>query len=348
MAIMVATGRGAHAGILIRDAEALECLARVNTIVMDKTGTLTEGKPQVRDVHALAGTSEEELLRLAAGLELSSEHPLASAIVKAALERHVPPSAATNFQAKPGLGIVGQVEGRRVVIGQAEFLEEMGVDARFLREVSGVKSGEVLTVVGVAYNQEPAGWISLADPIKPSARKALDRLRHEGLRIVMATGDRREVADAVAKDLGIQDVFAAQRPADKARTVEKMQIEEGVVAMLGDGINDAPALAQADVGIAMGTGTDVAMEAGGMTLVKGNLEGIWRARKLARATYWNIRQNLFFAFVYNTIGVPLAAGILYPRFGLLLSPVFASAAMSLSSVSVIANALRLRRLALDR
>ena len=346
MAIMVGTGRGAKAGVLVRDAQSLETLARVNALVIDKTGTLTEGKPIVRDVHALAGTSEEDLLRLAAGLEVSSEHPLGSAVVKAALHRHIAPGASTQFEARPGLGVLGVVEGRQIAIGQAEFLESLGMDSGFLREISKAGRGEVLTVIGIALDRQPAGWISIVDPIKPNASDLLNRLRDDGIRIVMATGDRKEVAEAVAKELGIQEVHAGVLPADKAVIVKRLQIEGHITAMAGDGINDAPALAQADVGIAMGSGTDVAIESGGVTLIKGDLDGLWRARKLARATLGNIRQNLFFAFVYNTLGVPVAAGVLYPFYGVLLSPVLASAAMSASSVCVIANALRLRRLAL--
>jgi Cu+-exporting ATPase len=348
MAIMVGTGRGAKAGVLIRDAEALEIMAKVDTLVIDKTGTLTEGHPRVRILHALAGTSEEEMLRLAAGLELLSEHPLASAVVKAAMDRHIAPAVATDFQARPGQGVVGKVEGREVMLGQAAFLEALGIDPAFIRAVSAVAKGEVLTVIAVAINKEPAGWISVADPIKPSAAHTLKRLRQEGLRIVMATGDQRAIAESVAKDLTIEEVQAEALPADKAKIVKRLQVAGRIVAMAGDGVNDAPALAQANVGIAMGTGTDIAMESGGITLVKGDLEGILRARILSRATLRNIRQNLFFAFVYNALGVPIAAGALYPFFGILLSPMLAAAAMSLSSVSVIANALRLRSLSLDR
>jgi Cu+-exporting ATPase len=346
MAIMVGTGRGARAGVLVRDAEALEKMAKVDSLVIDKTGTLTEGRPLVREVHALAGTSEEEMLRFAAGVELSSEHPLASAIVKAAHDRHIAPGLVTQFEAKAGLGVLGKIEGREIAIGQAEFLKDLGVGPAFMRDQSTALRGEVLTVVGVAINRQPAGWITVVDPIKPSAKEHLARLREDGIRVVMATGDRKEIAEAVAKDLGIQEIHAGALPADKAALVQRLQIEGRVVAMAGDGVNDAPALAQADVGIAMGTGTDVAIESAGITLIKGDLAGILRARNLAKATLRNIRQNLFFAFVYNTIGVPVAAGVLYPHFGILLSPVFASAAMSASSVSVIANALRLRRLAL--
>ncbi len=346
MAIMVATGRGAKAGVLIRDAGALERLAQVDALLIDKTGTLTEGKPVVRTVHALAGSSEEELLHLAAGLELSSEHPVASAIVKAALDRHITPGVSTQFEARPGLGVLGKVDGRNVVIGHAEFLKDMGIDTIFMREASEARRGEVLSVIGVAFDREPAGWISVADPIKLSAREALRTLRRSGIRIVMATGDRKNIAEAVAKDLDIEEVHSGVLPADKAILVKRLQIEGRTVAMAGDGVNDAPALTQADVGIAMGTGTDIAIESGQITLLKGDLDGILKARILAKAALRNIRQNLFFAFVYNTLGVPVAAGVLYPHFGILLSPVLASAAMSASSVSVIANALRLRRLPL--
>ncbi len=355
MAILVGTGRGAKAGILIRDAEALEVLAKVDTLVIDKTGTLTEGKPRVREVHALAGTSEEEILRLAAGLESASEHPLASALLRAAAERHLIPGLVTDFRATPGKGIQGRVDNRNVALGNEGFLKELGIPHPELRSPSPFKGeglGEgwsgTLTVVSIAIDGELAGWISISDPLKPSAKAALGRLREEGLSIILATGDRRANAEAVANDLGIEEIHAEILPSGKAEIVKKLQSEGRVVAMAGDGVNDAPALAQADVGIAMGTGTDVAIESGGITLVKGDLEGILLARILSRATLWNIRQNLFFAFVYNTIGVPVAAGALYPFFGILLSPIFASAAMSLSSVSVIANALRLRRLPLDR
>jgi Cu+-exporting ATPase len=346
MAIMVGTGRAAKSGVLFRDAAALERLAGVDTLVIDKTGTLTEGKPRVREVHALAGTSEEDILRLAAGLELASEHPMASAVLKAAVARGVAPAAVSRFENRPGLGVLGQVDGREVALGQPAFLKELGVDPDFIRAAGEAGDGTVFSVIGVLIDRKPSGWMAVSDPIKPSALYALQRLKEEGLRVVMATGDRRGTAESVARILGITEVHSEVLPAGKAQLIHTLQAEGRRVAMAGDGINDSPALAQADVGIAMGTGTDIAMESAGVTLVKGDLEGILRARALSRTTLRNIRQNLFFAFVYNILGVPLAAGALYPRFGILLNPMIASAAMSLSSVSVIANALRLRRLPL--
>jgi len=348
MAIMVGTGRGAKAGVLIRDAESLETLAKVDTLVIDKTGTLTEGKPRVKEIHALAGTSEEEILRLAAGLESASEHPLASAFLKAASQRHLIPGLVTDFHATPGKGIQGKVDNRNVALGHERFLKELGMETNVIRASGSADKGEVVTIVGIGIDQELLGWITLSDPIKHSAKETLKLLQEDGLRIVMATGDRRAAAEAVARDLGISEFHAEVLPTLKAEIIKKLQSEGKVVAMAGDGINDAPALAQADVGISMGNGTDIAIESSGITLVKGDLWGIWRARQLSRATLRNIRQNLFFAFVYNTLGVPVAAGVLYPFFGILLSPMVASAAMSASSVSVIANALRLRWLALDR
>ena len=344
VAIVIGTGSAAKAGVLFRDAGALEALTGIDTLVIDKTGTLTEGKPHVRDVHALAGTSEEEILRLASGLELASEHPLASALIKAAVQRHIAPAAVTDFENRPGLGVMGTVDGRRVALGQTAFLKELGVDPDFIRAAGEAAQTSVLTVIGVLFDRQPAGWITVSDPLKPTAAKTLDRLRQDGLRIVMATGDRRFTAEAVAKDLGLKEFYADVLPAGKAEIVKRLQAEGRTVAMAGDGVNDAPALAQANVGIAMGTGTDIAMESAAVTLVKGDLEGILRARKISRATLWNIRQNLFLAFLYNTLAIPIAAGALYPRYGLLLSPVVASAAMGLSSLSVIANALRLRHL----
>ena len=346
MAIMVGTGRAARAGVLFRDAEALERLASVDTLVIDKTGTLTEGKPRVQEVHALACTNEEDLLRFAAALELASEHPLAVAVLKAAVERHVAPAVADDFEYKPGLGVSGRVEGHEVAVGQAHFLKEQGVDPEFIRTTGRAGEEAILSVIGILIDRQPAGWMTVSDPIKVSAAPTLRRLEEEGLHILMATGDRRATAESVAHRLGITGVYPEVLPAGKADIVEKLQAEGHRVAMAGDGINDSPALAQADVGIAMGTGADIAMESAGVTLVKGDLEGILRAREISRATVWNIRENLFFAFVYNALGAPLAAGALYPRFGILLSPMIASAAMSFSSVSVIANALRLRRLSL--
>jgi Cu+-exporting ATPase len=345
MAIMVGTGRAARSGVLFRDAEALETLAKIDTLVMDKTGTLTEGKPRVLEVHALAGTSEEELLRFAAGIELASEHPLASAVIKAAIERHAAPAAVTDFENRPGKGILGRVEGHEVAMGQPVFLKELGVDPDFIRAVEEASDGVVLSVIGILVDRKPAGWMTVSDPIKSSAKATLQRVKDKGLRIIMATGDRKATAESVAEQVGIKEVYSGFLPSDKAELIKTLLAEGRRVGMAGDGINDSPALAQADVGIAMGTGTDIAIESAGVTLVKGDLEGILRARAISQATLRNIRQNLFLAFAYNGLAVPLAAGVLYPRFGLLLSPMIASAAMSLSSVSVIANALRLRRCA---
>jgi heavy metal translocating P-type ATPase len=327
MSIMVGTGRGAAAGVLIRNAEALEGLEKVDTLVVDKTGTLTEGKP------TLVSAPDDEVLRLAASVEKLSEHPLAAAIIAGALERGLALSKAEQFESAPGKGVTAIVDGRRVSVGKPATPQDVPND-----------SGQ--TIVHVAIDGAPAGTIGLADPVKPSAREAIQSLQRDGLRIVMLTGDNRSAAEVVARALGIDEVQADVLPDGKADVVAKLQAQGRIVAMAGDGINDAPALARADVGIAMGSGTDVAMESAAITLVKGDLRGIVRARALSQATMRNIRQNLFFAFVYNVIGVPLAAGILYPFFGLLLSPIIASAAMTFSSVSVIANALRLRKLAL--
>jgi Cu+-exporting ATPase len=324
MSIMVGTGRGARAGVLIRNAEALESLEKVDTLVVDKTGTLTEGKPK------LVSATNDEVLRLAASVEKLSEHPLASAIVAGAVERNLVVAKAENFQSETGRGVGAVVEGLRIFVGRAENGEG--------------QSGQ--TVVAVTIDGQPAGTLALADPIKLSAREAIDQLHRDGLRIVMLTGDSRSAAEVVARTLAIDEVYAQVLPDGKAGVIAKLQAQGRIVAMAGDGINDAPALARAHVGIAMGSGTDIAMESAAITLVKGDLRGIVRARALSKATMRNIRQNLFFAFLYNIIGVPLAAGVLYPFFGLLLSPMIASAAMTFSSVSVIANALRLRKLAL--
>jgi Cu+-exporting ATPase len=345
MSIMVGTGRGATAGVLIKHAEALETLEKVDTLVVDKTGTLTEGRPRVAAIEVIAGT-EEELLTLAAGLERGSEHPLAAAIVGAAQERKLSLPAVEGFQSIPGQGVRGRVGGREVALGNAAMLAELKLDPGALAARAEALRGEGQTVVFVAVGGRVAGIIGAADPIKPSAAEAIGGLRAEGLRVVMLTGDGRATAEVVARKLGIAEVLAEVLPADKAAAVKRLQAEGRVVAMAGDGVNDAPALAQAEVGIAMGTGTDVAMESAGITLVKGDLGGIVRARRLSRATMRNIRQNLFFAFAYNALGVPVAAGVLYPWLGILLSPMVASAAMSLSSVSVIGNALRLRRASL--
>ena len=346
MAIMVGTGRGATGGVLIRDAEALETLEQVDTLIVDKTGTLTEGQPRVETV---AGPLEEgELLRLAAGLERTSEHPLAAAIVKAAEQRGAVAPVAADFEYRPGQGVVGSVDGRQVAIGTAAFLAERGVDVAGLADEAERARGQGETVVHVAVDGRMAGIVGVVDPVRDSAAEAVRTLRAEGIRVVMATGDNRVTAGAVAARVGIapEDVHADALPADKQRIVTEETAAGRIVAMAGDGINDAPALAEAAVGIAMGTGTDVAMESAGVTLVRGDLRGIVRARRLSRATMRNIRQNLFLAFVYNGVGVPVAAGLLYPVLGLLISPIWASAAMTMSSLSVIGNALRLRRVAL--
>src|SRR6266851_1959525 len=345
ISIMVATGRGAQAGVLVRSAEALETLARVDTLLVDKTGTLTEGKPRLVSVEPAAGFSAGEVLRLAAALERGSEHPLAGAILEAAGERGIEAPPASSFRAIPGQGVVGNVEDRKVALGNAALLA-LDVDLSEAEGQAEALRADGQTVVFLAIDGQLAGLLGVADPIKESAPEALRALRGEGVRVVMLTGDDRATAAAVARKLGIEEVHAEVLPADKAAAVERLRGQGRVVAMAGDGINDAPALAAADVGIAMGTGTDVAMESAGIVLVKGDLRGIVRARRLSKATLRNIRQNLFWAFAYNTLGVPLAAGALYPFTGLLLSPMFASAAMSLSSVSVIGNALRLRRVAL--
>jgi Cu+-exporting ATPase len=344
MAIMVGTGRGAHAGVLIRNAEALETLEKVDTLVVDKTGTLTTGKPTVEAVVASPGFDESELVRLAASLEQGSEHPLAAALVEAATTNHISLVSASEFQSKTGGGVTGTVAGKALAVGNEKFLSELGVGVAELAAHGEELRRQGHTVVFVAVDGRAAGVIGIADVVKPSTPQALRDLRAAGLRIVMLTGDSQSTAEATARTLGIPEFQAGVRPEQKAEVVQRLQKEGRIVAMAGDGINDAPALAQADVGIAMGTGTDVAMESGGVTLVKGDLVGIVRARKLSQATMRNIRQNLFFAFIYNSIGVPIAAGVLYPFFGWLLSPILAAAAMSFSSVSVIANSLRLRQM----
>ncbi len=343
MSIMVGTGRGAELGVLLRNAEALEILEKVTTIVVDKTGTLTEGKPRLTTVEPATGFEADTLLRLTASLEKVSEHPLAGAIVAGASERGVTWSPVADFQSVTGKGVTGMVEGRPVAIGNLRHMEAIGITSPPLLERAESLRREGQTVMWIAIDGKAAGLIGVADPIKETAREALRDLQAQGITVVMLTGDNRTTADAVATTLGIDQVEADVLPDQKAVVVKRLQAAGAVVAMAGDGINDAPALAQADVGIAMGTGTDVAMESAGITLVKGDLRGIVRARRLSAATMKNIRQNLFFAFVYNVLGVPVAAGILYPWFGLLLSPMLASAAMTFSSVSVIANALRLRR-----
>jgi Cu+-exporting ATPase len=345
MAIMVGTGRGASVGVLIKNAEALEILGKVDTLVIDKTGTLTEGRPGLKSVVALDG-NEDELLRLVASLEQGSEHPLGAALVVAAKERKLDLTAARDFDYIPGRGLKGSVGNRAVVIGNESLLREAGIDTASLQDKLHSVADDAQTLIFVAVDGKAAGLLGVADPIKATTQQALRDLQGEGLRIVMLTGDSHATAEAVARQLGLAEFQAEVLPAQKAEAVSALQKQGRTVAMAGDGINDAPALAQADVGIAMGTGTDVAMESGGVVLVKGDLAGIARARKLSRATMRNIRQNLFFAFVYNSVGVPIAAGVLYPIFGLLLSPILAAAAMSFSSVSVIANSLRLRRVKL--
>jgi P-type Cu+ transporter len=346
MSIMVATGRGATAGVLIKNAEALEVLEKVDTLVVDKTGTLTEGKPRLTAVVALAEANESELLRLTASLERGSEHPLAAAIVTAAQGQGLSLSQAADFRSVTGKGVIGTIDGQTVALGNQHLFEELAIDPGALRDRAEGLRQDGQTVMYIAINSRPAGLIGVADPIKASTVEAIQTLRAEGIRIVMLTGDSRTTAAAVARKLGIDEVEAEVLPEQKGEVVKRLQAQGRVVAMAGDGINDAPALAQAHVGIAMGTGTDIAMESAGVTLVKGDLRGIVRARRLSRSTMRNIRQNLLFAFLYNTLGVPLAAGILYPIFGLLLSPMIASAAMTFSSVSVISNALRLRTLEL--
>jgi len=344
MSIMVATGRGAHAGILIKKAEALEVLSRVNTLVIDKTGTLTEGKPQFQLSLSASRFSADELLRLAASLEQGSEHPIGTAIVAGAQSRGLEISQVSGFQSIAGEGVRGQVDTHQVVVGNRKIMEDENISLENLSASVESLRREGQTVVFVAVDGRAAGVVAISDPIKKTAGSALRLLQSEGVRVVMVTGDHRITAEAVAKHLLLDEVIAEVLPAEKGRIIRELEKDGRIVAMAGDGVNDAPALAQAHVGIAMGTGTDVAMESAGIILVKGDLMGLVRARRLSQATLRNIRQNLFFAFVYNMLGVPLAAGVLYPFFGLLLSPVFAGAAMSLSSVSVIANALRLRRL----
>ena len=347
MSIMVGVGRGAQAGVLIRDAEALERFEKVDTLVVDKTGTLTEGRPAVTAIRAAEGFNEEELLRLAASLERGSEHPLADAILRAAKERNLTLAEASGFDSPVGKGVLGAVDGKRVVLGGALLMREQGAalgdletDAETLRQGGA-------TAVFMLVDGRPAGVIAIADPIKPSAAAAVRALQADGVRLIMITGDNETTARAVASRLGIGDVEAQVLPQDKARIVSELRAKGRVVAMAGDGVNDAPALAAADVGIAMGAGADVALESAGVTLLKGDLAGLMRARRLSRAVMRNIRQNLAFAFVYNVAGVPVAAGALYPLFGLLLSPQLAAGAMALSSVSVIGNALRLRALHLE-
>jgi Cu+-exporting ATPase len=342
MSIMVGVGKGAQHGVLIRDAEALEKMEKVDTLVVDKTGTLTEGRPKVVHIEAASGFSAEDVLRKLASVERASEHPLAMAIVMDAQERRLALSPVTDFDSPVGKGVVGTVDGLAVVSGSAKFLAEQGIATGSMAALAEQQRKKAATVIFVGIGGTLAGFVAIADPIKPTTQQALQALQAAGVRVVMLTGDGKTTAEAVGRELGIDEVVAEVLPQDKAAVVKRLQSEGRVVAMAGDGVNDAPALAQATVGIAMGTGTDVAMESAGITLLKGDLMGIVRAQTLSRATMRNIRQNLFLSFAYNVAGVPLAAGVLYPFFGVLLSPVVAAAAMALSSVSVIANALRLR------
>ena len=342
MSIMVGVGRGAHMGVLIKNAEALERMERIDTLVVDKTGTLTEGKPKVVAVVPAGSYSEAEVLRLAASVERASEHPLADAIVNEAKERGIQTTDVQEFDSPVGKGALGTVEGKKVLLGNAAFMRSQGVDTSAMESEAERQRGEGATVINMAVDSKLAGILAIADPVKQSTPAALRELGAEGVRVIMLTGDNRTTAQAVARRLGIGDVEAEVLPDQKSAVVAKLQKEGRKVAMAGDGVNDAPALAAAEVGVAMGTGTDVAMESAGVTLLKGDLNGIVRARRLSRATMRNIRQNLFFAFAYNAAGIPIAAGVLYPSLGLLLSPIVAAAAMALSSVSVVGNALRLR------
>ena len=347
MSIMVGVGRGAQAGVLIKNAEALERMEKIDTLVIDKTGTLTEGKPNVVAVTPAPGFDEAQVLRFAASVERGSEHPLAAAIVAAAAKRKIELAPVQGFDAPAGKGAIGMVEGRRITLGNARFLAELGIDTAALADQAERLRSDGATAIFLAVNGKLAGVVAIADPVKATTPEAVKMLATEGIRVVMLTGDNRTTALAVAKRLGIAEVEAEVLPAQKSAVVEKLRREGRVVAMAGDGVNDAPALAAAEVGIAMGTGSDVAIESAGVTLLKGDLTGIVKARALSAAVMSNIRQNLFFAFIYNAAGVPIAAGVLYPAYGLLLSPILAAAAMALSSVSVIGNALRLRAISLD-
>jgi Cu+-exporting ATPase len=342
MSIMVGVGRGAQEGVLIKNAEALERMEKVDTLVVDKTGTLTEGKPKVVSIVPASGFNESELLRLAASVERSSEHPLADAIVRAAKERNVDLAAVIDFDSPTGKGVTGKIDGKLVLLGNAKFMSASGIETRSLEAQAETLRGDGATVVNIAVDGVLAGIVAIADPVKATTPDALKALAAEGIKVIMLTGDNRTTANAVARRLGISEVEAEVLPDQKSAVVTKLQKAGRIVAMAGDGVNDAPALAAADVGIAMGTGTDVAMESAGVTLLKGDLVGIVRARRLSQATMSNIRQNLFFAFIYNAAGIPIAAGVLYPTFGMLLSPIVAAAAMALSSVTVVGNALRLR------
>ncbi len=346
MSIMVGTGRGAMAGVLIKNAETLEIMEKVDTLVVDKTGTLTEGKPQLIAIQTISGFSEQELLQMAASLEKASEHPLATAIVEAVKKQTLPLLPVSSFASLSGYGVSGQVNGHSIALGNRKWMQKLNIDVQMLIESAEKWRADGQTVMFVGIDNQAAGLLGVADPIKASTANALKALHTEGIKVVMLTGDSQTTAQAVARKLNIDQVHAEVLPEQKTAVVKRLQAEGAIVAMAGDGINDAPALAQAHVGIAMGTGTDIAMESAGVTLVKGDLSGIVKARRLSRATMSNIRQNLFFAFFYNALGVPVAAGVLYPFFGLLLSPMLAAVAMSFSSVSVIANALRLRKAAL--
>jgi Cu+-exporting ATPase len=346
MSIMVATGKGATMGVLFKNAEAVELLRKVDTLVIDKTGTLTEGKPKLVAVKPADGQDEQRLLQLSASLERGSEHPLAAAIVTGAEARNISLIPVQDFKSLTGKGVRGRIEGKDVALGNRKLLGELGVAGSLLGDQADAMRSDGQTVMFVAVEGKLAGLVGVADPIKRTTPEAIRQLHADGIRVVMLTGDSRTTANAVAAKLSVDEVIAEVLPEDKANIVKRLQDEGRFVAMAGDGINDAPALAQAQVGIAMGTGTDVAMESAGVTLVKGDLQGIVRARFLSRATMRNIKQNLFFAFVYNALSIPIAAGVFYPIFGWLLSPMLASAAMSFSSVSVIANALRLRKVPL--
>jgi Cu+-exporting ATPase len=342
MSIMVGVGRGAQAGVLIKNADALERMEKIDTLVVDKTGTLTEGKPKVVAIVAENGFKDDEILRLAAGVERASEHPLADAIVRAAKERKLDLTNVEEFDSPTGKGVTGKVDGKSIALGSSKFLASIGVETQAMEAESERLRRDGATVINIAVDGRLAGLFAIADPVKPSTPEALKALAGDGIKVIMLTGDNRTTANAVARKLGISDVEAEVLPDQKSAVVIKLQQSGRVVAMAGDGVNDAPALASAEVGIAMGTGTDVAMESAGITLLKGDLTGIVRARRLSQATMSNIRQNLFFAFIYNAAGIPIAAGVLYPAFGILLSPIIAAAAMALSSVSVVGNALRLR------
>jgi Cu+-exporting ATPase len=346
MSIMVGVGRGAHAGVLIKNAEALERLEKVDTLVVDKTGTLTEGKPKVVALKPATGVSEEALLSFAASLERGSEHPLAAAVVHAATDRNLALGKVEGFESFSGKGVIGMVDGRKVALGNRPMMEAVHIDVGALEGAADELRGDGATAIFAAFDGKAAGVIAIADPVKATTPDVVRALKEMGVRVVMLTGDNRATAEAVGRKLGIADIEAEVLPQDKGKTVERLRKEGRIVAMAGDGVNDAPALAAADVGIAMGTGTDVAIESAGVTLLSGDLRGIVTARRLSQATMRNIRQNLLFAFIYNAAGVPIAAGVLYPAFGLTLSPIVAAAAMALSSVSVVANALRLRTFAL--